>query len=168
MWLTSFFRGAHPEPPAWLYNLLARGALAGRIYRRIVADLAASLPAGALLLDVGTGPGYLLRYLLKERPDEDFYPLAFAPAIFLSDWRLGNAFALPYAHPYARPSKDQVNVSCSNHLPLFQIKGHQAEPWALPKGLEQRRQEDYGCTILHLDVQMLKFSQIDETGLTKN
>ena len=107
MKLTSFFPGAHPEPPAWLYNLMARGALARRIYRRVVADLAASLPPGALLLDVGTGPGYLLRYLLQERHDVHLWGLDFDFKMIrrarrgnhLSAslaWVVGDAQALPF------------------------------------------------------------------------
>jgi ubiquinone/menaquinone biosynthesis C-methylase UbiE len=73
--LASLFPGGHFEPPAWIYNLMARGALARRIYRRFVADLVVSLPAGVRLLDVGTGPGYLLRYLARERSDVHLWGL---------------------------------------------------------------------------------------------
>jgi ubiquinone/menaquinone biosynthesis C-methylase UbiE len=38
-------------------------------YRRIAADIAASAPQGASLLDVGTGPGILLQALAAARPD---------------------------------------------------------------------------------------------------
>jgi hypothetical protein len=34
--LTSYFLGEHPEPPVWLDNLMARGALARRVYRHAV------------------------------------------------------------------------------------------------------------------------------------
>lgn len=108
MRMTSNFLGQHPEPPAWLYDLVARGALARRIYKRTVADLAASLPSGALLLDVGTGPGYLLRYLAQERPDVhllgldlDFQMIRRArrgkPALASLEWVVGDAQALPFA-----------------------------------------------------------------------
>lgn len=46
----------HLEPPPWLYARLAHGSLLRLIYRRFSADLAAGLPAGAKVLDVGTGP----------------------------------------------------------------------------------------------------------------
>ena len=68
----------HLEPPPWLYARLAKGPLLRRIYRRFVADLAAgkkSLPEGARVLDVGTGPGYLPALLSRERPDLDLWGL---------------------------------------------------------------------------------------------
>jgi ubiquinone/menaquinone biosynthesis C-methylase UbiE len=133
MGLTSFFLGAHPEPPAWLYNLMARGALARRIYRRVVADLAASLPSGALLLDVGTGPGYLLRYLAQERPDVhllgldlDFRMIRRArrgkPAPASLAWVVGDAQALPFPDG----TFHQVVATLSYHI--------WPEPWV---GLEE-------------------------------
>jgi len=63
-----FFR-AELEPPPCLYVRLAQGPIFSLVYRRLVADLAESLPHGARLLDVGTGPGYLLDYLARPRPD---------------------------------------------------------------------------------------------------
>jgi ubiquinone/menaquinone biosynthesis C-methylase UbiE len=39
------------------------------LYRRIAADIAATAPDGAALLDVGTGPGLLLEALDRLRPD---------------------------------------------------------------------------------------------------
>lgn len=75
MSLITFFLGEHPEPPAWLYNLLARGPIARRFYRCFVDDLAGSLPAEARLLDVGTGPGYLLQLLSRKRPDLHLFGL---------------------------------------------------------------------------------------------
>ena len=75
MTLTSIFRGKHLEPPPWLYARLARGSLMRLIYRRFIADLAGSLPSGTRLLDVGTGPGYLLGYLARDRPDLSLWGL---------------------------------------------------------------------------------------------
>jgi ubiquinone/menaquinone biosynthesis C-methylase UbiE len=49
------------------------------IYRRFVADLAGSLAPGTRLLDVGTGPGYLLGYLARARPDLSLWGLDFSP-----------------------------------------------------------------------------------------
>ncbi|GAA1691598.1 hypothetical protein GCM10009830_44190 [Glycomyces endophyticus] len=50
------------------YNRIAR--LLGPLqYRRIAADIAAAAPESAAVLDVGTGPGILLRILAKRRPD---------------------------------------------------------------------------------------------------
>lgn len=63
-----FFR-VELEPPPWLYHLMARGPFLKRVYRLFLADLTAALSAGASLLDVGTGPGYLLDYLSSLRPD---------------------------------------------------------------------------------------------------
>jgi ubiquinone/menaquinone biosynthesis C-methylase UbiE len=67
--MTGPFSRVELEPPPWLYTLMARGPLFRRIYRRFLADLADALPAGARLLDIGTGPGYLLSYLAALRPD---------------------------------------------------------------------------------------------------
>ena len=78
MTLTAIFRGEHLEPPPWLYARLAQGSLMRLIYRRLIADLAGSLPHGARLLDVGTGPGYLLGYLARVRPDLSLWGLDFS------------------------------------------------------------------------------------------
>jgi len=67
--MTSPFSRVDLEPPPWFYTRMARGPLFRRIYRRFLADLANGLPAGARLLDIGTGPGYLLGYLSALRPD---------------------------------------------------------------------------------------------------
>jgi ubiquinone/menaquinone biosynthesis C-methylase UbiE len=69
-----FFR-AELEPPPWLYVRLAQGPIFRLIYRRLGADLAGSLPRGARLLDVGTGPGYLLDHLAQKRPDLHLFGL---------------------------------------------------------------------------------------------
>ena len=110
MTLTSIFRGKHLEPPPWLYAWMARGSLLRMIYRRINADLAAFLPAGAQVLDVGTGPGYLLGYLGERRPDLDLWGLDLAPAMIRRarrrqggpnprqplKWVVADALALPF------------------------------------------------------------------------
>jgi ubiquinone/menaquinone biosynthesis C-methylase UbiE len=100
------------EPPAWLYHLMARGPIFRRIYRRLVADLGGALPLGAQVLDVGTGPGFLLKYLATQRPDLSLVGLDFdyqmirrarrgksesgrqAPLA----WVVANALALPFPH----------------------------------------------------------------------
>jgi ubiquinone/menaquinone biosynthesis C-methylase UbiE len=79
MTLTALSRGEHLEPPPWLYARLARGSLMRLIYRRLIHDLAGSLPPGTRLLDVGTGPGYLLGYLARDRPDLSLWGLDFSP-----------------------------------------------------------------------------------------
>lgn len=75
MMTRTYFRRLELEPPPWLYVLLARGPLFRRVYRRIVAEVASWTPQGARLLDVGTGPGYLLGYLARQRPDLWLYGL---------------------------------------------------------------------------------------------
>ena len=67
--MTSPFFRVELEPSPWLYTLIARGSIYRRIYRLFLADLTAALPSGARLLDVGTGPGYLLDYLSSLSPD---------------------------------------------------------------------------------------------------
>ena len=76
--LTAMPGGKHLEPPPWLYARLAQGSLMRLIYRRLIADLAGSLPPGTRLLDVGTGPGYLLGYLARARPDLSLWGLDFS------------------------------------------------------------------------------------------
>src|SRR4030042_7145982 len=106
--VTAVFRGEHLEPPPWLYARLVRGPLMRLIYRRFVADLAGSLPPGTRLLDVGTGPGYLLSYLARERPDLSLWGLDFSPDMIrrarqramapqgAPRWLVGGARRLPF------------------------------------------------------------------------
>lgn len=93
-----------PEPPPWLYAWMARASLLHRLYRRFGADLAAGLPAGARVLDVGTGPGHLPAYLAEMRPDLDLWGLDFASAMIRRarqrhprslNWLVADAQALP-------------------------------------------------------------------------
>jgi ubiquinone/menaquinone biosynthesis C-methylase UbiE len=95
----------HLEPPPWLYARMARGSLLRRLYRRFAADLAASLPARARVLDVGTGPGQLPAYLARERPDLDLCGLDFSIAMIRragrhqagrQKWLVADAQALPF------------------------------------------------------------------------
>jgi ubiquinone/menaquinone biosynthesis C-methylase UbiE len=71
-------RGEHLEPPPWLYVRMAQGSLMRLIYRLFVSDLAPALPRKTSLVDVGTGPGYLLGYLAKVRPDLKLWGLDFS------------------------------------------------------------------------------------------
>jgi ubiquinone/menaquinone biosynthesis C-methylase UbiE len=78
---TSIFRDKHLEPPPWLYARLARGSLMHLIYRQVAGDLAGDLPPGSRLLDVGTGPGYLLEHLAGVRPDLSLWGLDYSAAM---------------------------------------------------------------------------------------
>lgn len=109
MTLTALSRGQHLEPPPWLYARLARGSLMRLIYRRLIHDLAGSLPSGTRLLDVGAGPGYLLSYLARERPDLSLWGLDFSPEMIrrarqramapraAPRWLVADACRLPFA-----------------------------------------------------------------------
>lgn len=50
------------------YQRLAGWTLRG-LYRRVAADVAATAPSAATIVDVGTGPGYLLREIADIRSD---------------------------------------------------------------------------------------------------
>jgi len=50
------------------YDVVARRLFRG-VYRGLAADIAASAPPDATVLDVGTGPGVLLSELAQRRPD---------------------------------------------------------------------------------------------------
>ncbi|MBM4273418.1 MAG: class I SAM-dependent methyltransferase [Deltaproteobacteria bacterium] len=103
MILTSIFPVKHVEPPAWLYAPMARRFFHRLVYRRFAGDLAASLPPGASLLDVGTGPGYLLDLLVRQHPglhafgvDIDYGMLCRGPAPAQFTPVVGDAQALPF------------------------------------------------------------------------
>ena len=109
-----------PEPPPWLYAWMARASLFHRVYQYFVADLA-DLPAGARVLDVGTGPGYLPAYLARQRPDLDLWGLDFAyPMIRRArerhpgpyKWLVADALALPFPAGVF----DQTLASFSFHI----------------------------------------------------
>jgi ubiquinone/menaquinone biosynthesis C-methylase UbiE len=126
MTLTALSRGAHLEPPPWLYARLARGSLMRLIYRRLIQDLGASLAPGTRLLDVGTGPGYLLGYLARERPDLSLWGLDFSPDMIrrararqgptapraAPRWLVADACRLPFAAGVF----EQVVASFSFHI----------------------------------------------------
>jgi ubiquinone/menaquinone biosynthesis C-methylase UbiE len=105
MTLTALSRGAHLEPPPWLYARLGRTSFMGLIYRRLVQDLAARLAPGTRLLDVGAGPGYLLGHLARARPDLGLWGLDFSPAMMrrarhraaAPRWLVADACRLPFA-----------------------------------------------------------------------
>jgi ubiquinone/menaquinone biosynthesis C-methylase UbiE len=110
MTLTAIFRVEHLEPPPWLYARLARGSLMRLIYRQFVGDLSQALSLGTRLVDVGTGPGYLLGYLSEARPDLKLWGLDFSeemihraqprqtvlPPREAISWVVANACHLPF------------------------------------------------------------------------
>ncbi|MFC3492723.1 class I SAM-dependent methyltransferase [Glycomyces rhizosphaerae] len=61
-----------------VYDRLAR-LLMKPHYRRIATDIAAAAPRGAALLDIGTGPGILLKSLARLRPDLHLVGVDLAP-----------------------------------------------------------------------------------------
>ncbi len=83
------------------------GRLSGRLHARIVADAEASgLPAGARVLDVGTGPGTIPRALAEARPDWQIDGLDLEPRMIeyarsrdpggRVTFAVGDVAALPY------------------------------------------------------------------------
>jgi ubiquinone/menaquinone biosynthesis C-methylase UbiE len=120
MSLTTLFRGVHLEPPPWLYARLAGLSFMRLIYRRLVHDLAGSLDPGTRLLDVGAGPGYLLGYLARARPDLSLWGLDFSPAMIrrarqraaAPRWLVADACRLPFAAGVF----EQVVASFSFHI----------------------------------------------------
>jgi len=72
-------RNAHSfEGSAEHYDRMARRFMR-RPLRRIAADAVAGLPPGASVLDVGTGPGWLLVEIARRRPDVRLTGLDLAP-----------------------------------------------------------------------------------------
>lgn len=103
------------------YERAWRVLIGDLLYRRIVRDVAAAgLPAGAFVLDAGTGPGRVPRLLAEKRPDlriEGFdvsermiaHATAHAPAGV--DFRVADVAHLPYGDGAA----DLVISSLSLH-----------------------------------------------------
>jgi ubiquinone/menaquinone biosynthesis C-methylase UbiE len=124
--MKTYFRQLELEPPPWLYVLMARGPLFRRIYRRFVSDLKDKVPASARLLDVGTGPGYLLGYLAQQRPDLELFGLDLSHHMISGGRRrltnlasgtgihglVGNSQVLPFKEA----SFDQALVTFSFHI----------------------------------------------------
>lgn len=113
------------EPPPWLYHLMARGPFFRRVYRLFLADLAAALPSGTRLLDVGTGPGYLLSYLSTLRPDLRLYGLDLSHQMLRRGRKGTPRFSRPVwsgvvgraeALPFARGFFDQALATFSFHI----------------------------------------------------
>jgi ubiquinone/menaquinone biosynthesis C-methylase UbiE len=128
-------RGEHLEPPPWLYARMAQGSLMRSLYRLFVGDLAGHVPPGTRLLDVGTGPGYLLGYLNQVRPDLNLWGLdcsydmirrarprqtALAPQAQVR-WVVGNSCLLPFPGGVF----DQVVATFSFHIWPCPVAGFQ-------------------------------------------
>jgi ubiquinone/menaquinone biosynthesis C-methylase UbiE len=93
------------------YDLVA-GVLARPLYRRVVADVSdVGLPAGSVVLDVGTGPGRVARLIAAACPTVevegvDLSPEMIARATSTANrtrtsnlrFRVGDVAALPFAH----------------------------------------------------------------------
>ena len=120
-------RGEHLEPPPWAYARMARGSLMRLIYRLFVGDLTTAVPLNTRLLDVGTGPGYLLGYLSTARPDLSLWGVDFADdmirrakprqAAVLAPqtpvrWLVADACSLPFPES----AFDQVVATFSFHI----------------------------------------------------
>jgi ubiquinone/menaquinone biosynthesis C-methylase UbiE len=94
--------------------------LAKPLYRRIAADIAAAAPEGATLLDVGTGPGILLKAIARARPDLNLVGVDLAAdMIDLARKNLGDGPELHAADVAALPFDDNrfdlVVSSYSSH-----------------------------------------------------
>jgi ubiquinone/menaquinone biosynthesis C-methylase UbiE len=84
------------------------GRVADRLYRRIADDVAAlSLPPGAAILDIGTGPGRLPRYI------SDRCPGATVQGVDLSDEMIAHAREAAEAagYPSGRPAYAVADVA---------------------------------------------------------
>lgn len=101
------------------YDRMAR-LLMKPVYRRIAADIAASAPRGAALLDIGTGPGILLQALHRTRPDLRLSGVDLAAdMVDLARRNLGDRAELHAADAAALPFEDDrfdlVVSSYSSH-----------------------------------------------------
>jgi len=121
----------HPHTRANMFGLAhhpshyerVAGRLARPLYRRVVADVAAErLPAGALVLDLGTGPGLLPEELVRACPGLTVVGVDLAPEMVARArsrfpgttglrFELGDVAALPFGDG----SADLVISSLSLH-----------------------------------------------------
>ncbi len=98
------------------------GRLSHRLYRLVVTDaLATGRPAGARVLDVGTGPGRVPRLLAAERPDWQVDGLDLEPKMIEyartqdADGRVTFTVGDVAALPYPDASFDLIVSSLSQH-----------------------------------------------------
>lgn len=117
-------RAEFDGPRSTRYEQLARWTLRG-LYRKVADDLSGLAPPSGVLLDVGTGPGLLLRETRARRPDlvlegVDVSPdmVALAGRILASGGTAGRAtvqVADVAALPHADHSVDIVVATLSMH-----------------------------------------------------
>lgn len=86
------------------YSFFARTFFRG-LYRRLAKDVAAVVPRGAKVLDIGTGPGVLLAELARRRPDLELTGVDLSPDMVAAAARnvgpqatvkVGDVTALPF------------------------------------------------------------------------
>ncbi|MDD3582247.1 MAG: class I SAM-dependent methyltransferase [Desulfobacca sp.] len=116
---------AIPGPFAYYYDWATGSSYFQRLYARFVEDLQVAVPPGGLLLDVGTGPGRLLKMIALRRPDIQIFGLDLSPRMAaLTQRRLLRAplvhraavlAASATALPFAPQSFDLVVATMSFH-----------------------------------------------------
>ncbi|SDE20675.1 class I SAM-dependent methyltransferase [Glycomyces harbinensis] len=143
------------------YDRMAR-LLMKPVYRKIAKDVAASAPQGATVLDVGTGPGILLRELSRLRPDLHLAGVDLAPDMVDHARRnLDDRIELHAADVAALPFEDDkfdlvVSTFSSHH-------------WGDPEagGAEIARVLREGGRLLNYDFPRAPFKALtDNPGLT--
>ena len=93
--------------PSRVYDFASR-RLIRNLYRRIAADIAQLAPAGARVLDIGTGPGVLLVELAALRPDARLTGVDLSADMIVS------------AHRNLEPYADRASTQVADvtHLPF--------------------------------------------------
>ena len=78
------WRRIHPEGIPWpasaLYNAVSKTSIFQRHYQLVADDILSSCSPGSLL-DIGTGPGWLLVHLHRQRPDAQLAGVDISPAM---------------------------------------------------------------------------------------
>ncbi len=78
--MNPFIPAAHWHFLTSSYEVLAR-PFAGRIWKKIANEVAARAPQNATVMDLGCGPGTVLRLIRKQRPDLTLFGADIDPAI---------------------------------------------------------------------------------------